>query len=371
MKRENPFVMRVLTLAVAASVWTTVAHAAADPHEKIRIAVGRGEVLVSTDDVRTVAIAEPKIADAAVGSQKTVVVNAKSPGTTTLVVYNEGARYKVYDVEVYVPNGEKQVALHSTIAEVTDQAKKQLGFDWLASGTSTVPWFDGSAVGGLFPTQTTPSTNDGFLSYVRTKGDLSITARWEALKANGDLRELANPTVVARSGAEASFLSGGEIPVPISSGGGTLVNGIGAPSVTIEWKEFGIRLSCTPTVLEDGRILLLVETEVSRLDYTNSVKLSGFELPALDTRRAKTEVILQPNEFLMIGGLKQSETIRIVRKVPLLGDIPLLGTFFKSSRSQVVEKDMLAVISPEVMTAGNAMPALPTDAPMPSEPGKK
>ena len=370
MKRENPFVMRVLTLAIAASVWSVAAQAAPGDHEKVRIAVGRGEVLVSAEDVRTVAIAEPKIADAAVGSQKTVVVNAKSPGTTTLVVYNEGARYRVYDVEVYVPNGDKQIALHSTIAEVTEDARKQLGFDWDVQATSTVPWFDGSAEGGLFPTKTAPGVRDGFLSYVRTKGDLALAAQWEALKQNGDLRELANPTLVAKSGGQASFLSGGEFPVPIATSGGT-ANGIAQQTVTIEWKQFGVKLNFTPTVMEDGRILLMVETEVSRLDFTNSVKLGGFELPALDTRRAKTEVILQPNEFLVIGGLKQSETIRLVRKVPILGEIPLFGMFFKSTRTQKVEKDLLAVISPEVVSAGNAMPALPTDSPMPSEPGKK
>ncbi len=372
MKREYPFVMRVLTLVVAASVWGAAAQAGTlEGHEKIRVAVGRGEVLVSTDDVRTVAIAEPKIADAAVGSQKTVVVNAKSPGTTTLVVYNEGARYKVYDVEVYVPNGDKQVALHSTIAEVTDDARKQLGFDWQGQVTSTTPHLDGTLTGGLFPANTGIGARDGFLTYVRTKGDLTLAAQWEALKQNGDLRELANPTMVAKSGGDASFLAGGEFPVPISTGAGTVVNGVTQQSVTIEWKQFGVKLNFTPTVLEDGRILMIIETEVSRLDYTNGVKLSGFDIPSIDVRRAKTEVVLNPNEFLVIGGLKQTESIRAVNKVPILGEIPFFGMFFKSTHTQKVEKDLLAVINPEVVSAVNAMPALPTDAPMPSEPGKK
>ena len=103
-----------------------VAPAFADTHEKLRIPVGRAEVVSYGEDVRTVAIAEPKIADAAVGSARTVVVNAKSVGITSLVVFGEGGKYKVWDVDVYVPNGNKQVALHVRIAEVNDNAKREL-----------------------------------------------------------------------------------------------------------------------------------------------------------------------------------------------------------------------------------------------------
>ena len=121
----------------------------AEGRERIRIPVGRGEVVSSTEDVRTVAIAEPKIADAAVGSAKTVVVNAKSPGITTLVVYNEGARYKVYDVEVYVPNSDKQVALHVRVAEVNNSAKREIGFDWLGEHNGSGGFWQG----GLYTTK--------------------------------------------------------------------------------------------------------------------------------------------------------------------------------------------------------------------------
>src|SRR5215471_1038486 len=114
-----------------------LASAGAQTHDRIRIPVGRAEVVTSNEDVKTVAIAEPKIADAAVGSARTVVVNAKSPGITTLVVYNEGARYKVYDIEVFTPNGDKQVLLRVRLAEVNDHAARQLGFDWFGEGTNS------------------------------------------------------------------------------------------------------------------------------------------------------------------------------------------------------------------------------------------
>src|SRR5262245_2144871 len=134
---------------------------AAEPTKTLRIPVGHAEVVVSNDDVRTVAIAEPKIADAAVGSQKTVVVNGKSEGVTTLVVYNEGARFQVYEVEVYVPNGEKQVALHATVSELSKKAARQLGFDLSGEITNTVPWLDGT-LGGAFLTEKAGGSRDGF-----------------------------------------------------------------------------------------------------------------------------------------------------------------------------------------------------------------
>jgi pilus assembly protein CpaC len=376
-------VLRTLSLAVAVSLWATASPAAtpsptastvpANPteHERIRLAVGRGEVIVSNDDVKTVAIAEPKIADAAVGSQRSVVVNAKSPGITTLVVYNEGARYKVYDVEVYVPNSDKQVALHSTLAEVTNDARHQLGFDWQGAVTSTVPWLDGSLAGGLFPTKTSTDTQDGFLTYVRTKGDLTLATAWQALKQNGDLRELANPTLIARSGGQASFLAGGEFPVPIATGAGTSIGGVVGQTVTIEWKQFGVRLEFSPTVLENGHLLLDITTEVSALDFNTAVKVSGFDLPSIDTRKAHTQVELQPNQFLVLGGLKQTETVRVVKKIPILGEIPVLGFFFSSRQTQQTDKDLLVVVTPELISTSNAMPPLPTDVPMPSEPGHK
>ena len=122
-------VMRNGALAVAVLMILSAVAMAADVREKLRIPVGHGEVVQSNDEVRTVAIAEPTIADAAVGSARTVVVNGKAPGTTSLVVYNEGGRYKIYDVEVYVPNSAKQVLLHVEVAELTNTALRELGLD--------------------------------------------------------------------------------------------------------------------------------------------------------------------------------------------------------------------------------------------------
>jgi pilus assembly protein CpaC len=362
----------MIAAAVVRGGWTVVAALLlaaptfAQQREKIRIPLGRAEVVTSSDEVRTVAIAEPKIADAAVGSARTVVVNAKSVGTTTLVVYNEGARYKVYDVEVYVPNGLKQVSLHVRIAEVNDNAKRELGFDWFGQGTSSSPWLDGFLQGGLYTTKvqspsiplTVGPRTDGFLHYEHNSGSWLLQTAWRALEEKGDLRTLANPTLTARSGEKATFLAGGEIPVPIASSAGVG----GATQVTIEWKEFGAKLNFTPTVEEDNSISLKVAPELSQVDFSNPLQIAGFTLPILVSRKASTTVNLQTGEHLVIGGLKQTDRVKVVRRVPVLGHIPLLGFFFTNTRTENVDRDLLVVVSPELVDqASSSMPQLPTD----------
>ena len=339
--------------------------AAGDARDRIRIPVGRAEVVSSTEDVRTVAIAEPKIADAAVGSAKTVVVNAKSPGTTTLVVYNEGARYKVYDVEVFVPNGTKQVALHVRVAEVNNSAKRELGFDWLGQGTNDL----GTLRGGLYTTKVSSPSDplnigpgtDGFLHFQPDNASWFLQTQWKALEEKGDLRTLANSTLMARSGEKASFLSGGEIAIPIASG--SAVAG-GASTVTIEWKEFGVKLNFSPIVEEDNTITLKVAPEVSQIDFSSALRVSGFVIPTLISRKASTTVNLNTGEHLVIGGLKQSDKVKVVKRVPVLGHIPLLGFFFTNKRTETVDHDLLVVVSPELVeAAASSLPALPTDRP--------
>jgi pilus assembly protein CpaC len=360
--RKMMSAMRSSAGVIAALVLLTVA-AQAQSREKIRIPVGRAEVVSSTDDVRTVAIAEPKIADAAVGSAKTVVVTAKSAGITTLVVYNEGARYKVYDVECFVPNNDKQVALHVRIAEVNNNASRDLGFDWAGQHTGAGGFYQG----GLYTTKVSPPSfpltigpaTDGFLHYEPQAGNWFLQTTWKALEESGDLRTLANSTLMAKSGEKATFLSGGEIAVPIASGATTTG---GATAVTIEWKEFGVKLSFTPVVEENSSITLKVAPEVSALDYSNSLALSGYLVPTLISRKASTTVNLNAGEHLVIGGLKQTNKVNKVRRVPILGRIPLLGFFFTNTHTENVESDLLVVVSPELVeAAATTLPALPTD----------
>ena len=336
--------------------------------ESIRVAVGHAVVVPSDGEIRTVVIAEPNIADAAVGSERTVVETAKTPGATNLIIYNENGRYTSIEVEVYAPSNRKQVLLHVTVAEVNESAKKELGFDITGQGSSSARWLDGALRGGLFTTKiTTPSdpvglgpSTDGILSYVRNGQSPSLQLAWKALEQKGDIRTLANPTLVARSGEKASFLAGGEFPVPVSQGG----TAGSASTVTIQWKEFGVRVEFTPTVLDDNTVSLTVTPEVSALDFTSLIEIAGYRVPAINSRKTSTSVDVRSGEHLVIGGLKQTDRSKTVRKVPLLGSIPLFGLLFKSTTTETQDRELLLIVSPEIVASSTPeLPPLPTDRP--------
>lgn len=160
------------------------------------------------------------------------------------------------------------------------------------------------------------------------------------LEGNGMARVLAEPTLVALSGQSASFLSGGELPVPVPQGLGT---------TSIEYKPFGIGLTLTPTVLSNERIVLKVAPEASDLDYTNSLSINGVAVPAITTRRADTTVELGDGESFIIGGLVSRTTTSNADKVPLLGDLPILGTFFKQNKYQMNEKELVILVTPHLV----------------------
>jgi pilus assembly protein CpaC len=359
--------MRGAVMAFLLLLVPAVTHSA-DAGEKLRIPVGHALVVPSLEDVRTVAIAEPDIADAAVGSARTVIVTAKSAGSTNLVVYTEGGRYKIYDIESYVPNQEKQVLLRCVVAELTASALHELGLDFW--GTGQTDNGDGRLSGGLYTTkveapaypllpqpnsdatQSKPSA-DGFLGYAKAGANLNLQVEWKALEQSGDIRMLANPSLLARSGEKASFLAGGEFAYQIISGSGS------GAAPAIAFKEYGVRVEFTPYVEEDGMIRLKVAPEVSEPDWSRSV----FGVPPLNTRKASTTVMLKPGEYLVIGGLKQTVKNKLVRKVPVLGHIPLLGALFTYKRDEVSQKELLITVSPELVAASSSAPGLPTDQP--------
>jgi pilus assembly protein CpaC len=185
-----------------------------------------------------------------------------------------------------------------------------------------------------------------------------------ALASTGALRVLAEPTVVAASGETASFLSGGEIPVPIASAGTS-----GGTTVTIEWKEFGIKVNFVPTIVDEGVINLKIAPEASSLDFSNGVQVSGFFIPAIRTRKAETTVELRHEEKLVIGGLIMEEEVDFESKIPILGDIPLLGYLFRGVQKSTTVTELLIVVSPKIVRAlapGTRVP-LPTDRATPFE----
>ena len=181
-----------------------------------------------------------------------------------------------------------------------------------------------------------------------------VKAMINALESSGFAYTLARPSLVALSGQSATFLAGGEVPIPVPSAG--------SDTITIEYKEFGIRLTLTPTVIDRNRITLKVAPEVSELDYSNAVAIQGIRVPALTVRRTDTSVSLADGESFVISGLISTNNRSTIAKFPGLGDIPILGAFFRDSNISREEKELLMIVTPHLVQplAANAqLPSLP------------
>src|SRR6185503_13724170 len=174
----------------------------------------------------------------------------------------------------------------------------------------------------------------------------------DLMQNDGFVTTLAEPTLTALSGETASFLAGGEFPIPVSQA-------IGA--VTIEYKQYGVGLAFTPAVLADGRISMRVRPEVSQLSDAGSVKLNGFTVPALTTRRAETTVELGSGQSFMIAGLLQNSNTNSVEKAPFLGDIPVLGALFRSTKFQRNETELVIIVTPYLVRPVSGQLATPAD----------
>ena len=195
-----------------------------------------------------------------------------------------------------------------------------------------------------------PATGDGqapfaqamnlVMGFGKAFNGRGLDVNLSVLEENGLARVLAKPTLLAHSGQTASFLAGGELPIPISNRDG---------NITIEYKEFGISLQLTPTILSNERIALKVAPEASDLDYSNSVSVGGVSVPAITTRRADTMVELADGESFVIGGLVSRNTASNVNKVPLLGDLPIIGSFFKNLSYTQDETELAIVVTPRLV----------------------
>lgn len=225
-----------------------------------------------------------------------------------------------------------QVVLEVRFVEATRSAIKQLGVGLLVqqagqfSFASGVNALQGRAAGSLL-------LHD-------TIGPTSIDVNIDALEENGVIRTLAEPNLVSMSGETASFLAGGEFPIPVAGQNG---------QITITYRQFGVGLAFTPTVLDDGVINLEVAPEVSQLDTTNTVRVAGVEVPGLSIRRAKTTVELRNGQSFAIAGLLQNTQSNGKSQVPWLGDVPVLGTLFRSSKFKKNETELVIIITPRLV----------------------
>lgn len=349
-----------------AGIAMPAAPALAGKAEPLTVGAGRSLVIEMPNEVSTVSIADSKVADAAVGSERSVVLNGKAPGRTSLVVWEENGHFTLYDVTVSDQSMKPQVLLETRISEVNLQKMKEMGFDWTAM-LRDAKRLNGAVTAGLFVTKVeTPYTSplvgpetDGFATWRRSDGNANFLTTFRMLEENGAVKTLASPNLVATSGDSANFLAGGEFPVPIANS--SSANGT---TVTIEWKEYGIKLKCIPTVLDGGRIRLYVAPEVSAPDYSHSVLLNGYVVPGVSTRRVGTTVEMNSGDVLVIGGVKHSEQTKTVKKFPILGDIPLLNLLFKYKKTELLERDLMIAVTPTLVTdLAHEFPRLPTDEP--------
>lgn len=336
-------------LAVCGLVGT----AQAQEPQKVRILLGRSVVLSVADSIGTVSIADDAIADVVVATSRQLLLNAKKIGTTSLVVWSKGNRYQSYEVVVHSGTGFNQVVLNVKIAEVSRSRLKQLGFDFFVSmlnsrrleGSGSVGFFGGQVNSPDIPILRSPlGENVGIaLDYTSLSGDRKLQGIVKALESDGTIKTLASPNLVAVNGEKAKFLSGGEIPIPIVQAG------TGNNSIAVVFKEYGVKLDFEPTVIDSGIINLRVVPEVSTPDYSRAIVLAGFLIPAFQTRRVDTVVELKDGQSLIIGGLTNTDVRKTQRKIPLLGDIPVLGALFKNTRETIEENELVILVSPRII----------------------
>jgi pilus assembly protein CpaC len=379
--------------------------------EHVDLLVGRSAIIRTDRPIKRIALPKPEIADALVTSPNEVLVHGKTPGTISLLVWGDTGRIKTFDIAVsrdlsaleerieqlfpgepitvssngadvvlsgivsssyvvdkatslalgYVEKKENvvnllrqdqglasnQVLLRVRFAEVSRSAVQELGAsyftggagykDWIARGTTQqfpAPEFDADRGGLVF---------SDFLNILafNTKEQLGVVVK--ALQSKGLFQSLAEPNLVTQNGKEASFLAGGEYPYPVVQGGGANA------SVTIQFKEFGVRLKFTPTITGDDTVHLKVAPEVSALDFGNAVTVEGFRVPALSTRRTETEVELRDGQTFAIAGLIDNTVTQTMSKVPGIGDIPILGLLFKSRAYQKQATELVVMITPQIL----------------------
>ncbi|WP_260960897.1 type II and III secretion system protein family protein [Pseudomonas citri] len=317
--------------------------------------------------VTKLAVGDPKIADVQPSGSDAFILTGLMPGATSLMIWTEcskvprqsmvfvrgratAALTSVASVPSEDPNLLAQVQTDIRFVEVSrtklkDAATSIFGSrgNFLFGSPRTLP-----TIGGVVR-PTLPANNDMFnLSFATGKTLLMINA----LEGSGFAYTLARPSLVALSGQSASFLAGGEVPIPVPSSG--------SDNVSIEYKEFGIRLTLTPTIIGQNRIALKVAPEVSELDFTNAVSIAGTLVPALTVRRTDTSIALADGESFVISGLISTRNSSQVNKFPGLGDIPILGAFFRDNNINREERELLMIVTPHLVQPLAANAQLPT-----------
>jgi len=259
-------------------------------------------------------------------------------------------------LDVEVPAADPQILLKVRFLSVDRNKETQLGINLADLGGL-------NTVGTLSTGQYTPPsvTNTPVSStfgnelnlFALNPANLPIAVSIQALETKGVVQVLSQPNVVAANGKQASFLAGGEFPFPVASGTA------GNQTISITFKEYGVRLNFIPTITPRGTIRLQVAPEVSSLDFTNALEISGFEIPAINTRKVQTEVELGDGQSFVIGGLLDDRDTETYLKIPFLGDIPILGKFFQSMQKTRNNTELIVIVTPEIVAPIQAGAPLP------------
>ncbi|WP_054059775.1 MULTISPECIES: type II and III secretion system protein family protein [Pseudomonas] len=325
--------------------------------------------------ITQLAVGDPKIADVQTSGGSAFILTGMAPGATSLMVWTAcsptprqsmvfvkgkatAALTSVSTVPSEDPLLPSQVQTDIRFVEVSRSKLKEASTsifgksgNFLFGSPGTVPGVTVTPgqIGRLAPN--IPLNNDSFNIGI---GGGNVLGLINSLEGSGFAYTLARPSLVALSGQSASFLAGGEVPIPVPSSG--------SDTISIEYKEFGVRLTLTPTIIGSGRITLKVAPEVSELDYSNGVQISGIVVPALTVRRTDTSISLADGESFVVSGLISSRNTAQVNKFPGLGDIPVLGAFFRNNTLNRDERELLMIVTPHLVQplAANAkLPSLP------------
>jgi pilus assembly protein CpaC len=389
--------------------------------QRLDLGVGKSKVVDLTTSIKRASLADPAIADTVVLSPKQIYLTGKAIGVTTLTLWKEnGELFSVFDITVspdlsqlreqlhkmlpdeqgilvmathdhitlsgsvsslarqsraleiaepYAPKkvvnllqvgGAQQVMLEVRVAELERDLIRHMGIN--LNGVGAGNNFGVTALNNVTSLAGPGGLSDPVAQFVTSAvnalvrfqtGSITWTSFIDALKEEDVIKVLAKPTLVAISGQEAQFLSGGEFPFPIPQAFGV---------ITIQYKKFGVGLAFTPTVLSNNRISMAVSPEVSELDFNNALVIQGFTVPSITTRRATTVVDLADGQSFAIAGLLRDTVREQVQKFPFLGDIPVLGTLFRSSRFQKNQTELVIIVTPHFVKAiDTAQQTLPTD----------
>ena len=374
----------------------------------VSVSKGASALMVNPVPIARFSVGDPNVAEVTVVSPTEVIINGKDLGTTTLFVWDNSGQVRVYSVEVtadapglerflrsLMPDEDIQVAasrnavtlsgtvkdpnsvsravqvaqasgatvIDNLVAPPAVQVLVKVRFaeinrtalrDW-ATRLRTLNPHELSDQGN-WSGFTDPSAAVETIGFLLDSGNEEIEALVQAAVSKGDLRTLAEPNLLTLPGKEAYFLAGGEFPYPS-------IQGTGTTAITVTFKEFGIRLRFTPQIARNGAIRLKVMPEVSTLDFANGLVISGFEIPSLRTRRAETEVELREGQHLAIAGLLDNESTRNLTKIPILGDIPILGELFRSRSLRQRRTELVVLVTPALVMASDSAPPVPTGEP--------